>query len=697
MNKKEQLLDYLNSNKSKGYNEIVTALPWSKKLKKENQEFLEELVKDGDLVVTKGNRYTTPEKMGLVKGILDISKERFGFVDTDGESIFVHRRDFKDAVSGDTVLVKINDEGKKSRKREGEIVRVVKRAKNRILGVFEKSRDFGFVVPREKFGKDIFITRKNRGNAKDGDLVVVEVTFWGAPGRKPEGKIVDVLGDAYDSKTMIDSLAIKYSFPVEFSMEAKKELSGIKNIDEEAILGRRDLRGKPLITIDGADARDLDDSVYLEELGDEKYKLYISIADVSYYIDEGSALDIEARERGNSIYLVDRVIPMFPREISNGVCSLNAGVDRLALTAEITIDKNGKILDEEVYRSVINVKYRMTYSDVNKIYDKDEVLREEYFEIVEMLEKMLEISHKIREKRHKNGSIDFDFPEIKVNLDEKEKVDYISTRERGESERVIEDFMILANEVVAEKIFWLEYPSIYRTHDAPDIEKIKELNDVIGRFGYSISGLDDLHPGKFQKLLEKCKNEQSYFLITKLILRSLKQARYTKENTGHFGLASGYYTHFTSPIRRYADLIVHRVLVSGLDRYPSKKALVKMEKFIDKTAIHISTTERTAMKAENESIKIKVVEYMMDKLGEEYDAIISGMIKNGVFVELSNHVEAFYPVNDVADRYFYDEKNFKIIDNITGKEYTLGDKIKIIVARVDLKALQIDVAMIEEE
>lgn len=687
----EKLKEFL-KNKKKGeiLTDITKALGWSKKMKKQNRAMLEEWVNLGKLIKKKGNKYTLVEESGYVQGLLDVVKNRFAFVDTPEFSVFIPRSKFNGAYNGDIVLVKVIDEGEENRKKEGEVVRVVERSTTKVIGIFEKSSNFGFVVPTHSFGKDIFIPNKYCKGIENKKLVVCEITFWGDNEKKPEGKIVEVLGDPFDTDVMIEALIERDGLSETFPREVLAEIKKLKS-PEGSFEERRDLRNLNIITIDGADAKDLDDAVYVEKLENGNHKLIVSIADVSYYVEKGSALDKEAYKRGNSVYLVDRVIPMFPKELSNGLCSLNPNENKFCFSCEMEINDKGKVVDYEVYKSVIESKYRMTYDDVNKIIKGNEELEIKYSEIKDMISEMLSLSRVLRGVKKNRGSIDFDLPEVKVVLNEKNKVEYLKNRERGESERIIEDFMIIANETVAERIFWMEVPGIYRTHEKPDMERIKTLNESLEKFDYRIHNYEELHPGKFQKIIDDSGEKGINMIIHKLILMSLKQARYTKENIGHFGLASNFYTHFTSPIRRYADLVVHRILTDTLNGYPPKQKLKWYEKHLDEIGSHISKTERSAMKTEEESIKIKVTEYMMGKVGEVYKAKITGMNKNGIFMETEEHVEVVFNIISALGYYDYDERNMLMTERDTNEVYNIGDELEVMVVRADLKELIVEV------
>lgn len=697
MNIEKELLKLKNifkENKGKGLkqDEITKMLGWSQKFKKENREILDSWVNEGELVRNNRGKYNLPENAGFVKGVFSIIKDRFAFVDTETEGIFIPKSSFNGALDGDTVFIKITSGDKDDKKKEGEVVRVIKRDKDTVIGILQKNKNFGFVTPTHSFGRDIYIPAGKMRNAENNQLVVVKITFWGDQERKPEGEIMEILGDPYNTQNMIEALIIREGMSNTFPAQVLEDARKINTtISKEEISKRRDLRNLPIITIDGDDAKDLDDAVYVEKLKNGNYRLIVSIADVSFYIPEGSPLDVEAYKRGNSVYLVDRVLPMFPQEISNGICSLNPNEDKLTFTCEMEIDKNGKTISYDTYKSVIKTAYRMTYTNVNKMIAGDEWALKEYAPIKDMVMEMLELSKLIREVKHKRGSIDFDIPEIKLVLNEKGKVDYIKRRERGKSEKIIEDFMIAANEAVAEKLFWLEIPSVYRTHEKPDMERIRTLNETLAKFKYRIHSLDEIHPKQFQQIIEDSKERGINLIVHKMILMALKQAKYTMDNFGHFGLASSYYTHFTSPIRRYADLTVHRILNSVLHGYPSKKTVAKNIEELPEVCSHISKTERAAMKVEEESVKIKLVEYMIDKVGEEYDATIVGFSNKRVFFETQDYIECFWDVVAAKHYYEFDDKDYVMRDTDTGEFYSIGDKYKVTLVKASLADLEIEV------
>ena len=675
--------------------DIMVILNWSSKKRKKNKEILDEWERTGEIYLKKNGKYTLATKMGLIKGDISIANGKFGFLDIPGEkSVFIAGPNLNTAMDGDTVLVKVTKESVNSKSREGEVLQILTRGKSIVIGEYQQNDNFGFVRSRDNY-KDIYISRKKKKNAKDGDLVAVKLYFWGDSERKPEGEIISVLGDSEDTSALIKALLINSGITEEFSQEVTEEVGKISENIQAEIANRKDLRDLDIITIDGEDAKDLDDAVYVEK-NENGYKLLVSIADVSFYVKEGTELNKEAIKRGNSIYLVDRVIPMLPRKLSNNLCSLNPNEDKLTFTVEMHFDDKGKLIKNDFYRSVIKSKYRMTYTNVNRIIDKEDEVINEYRPIVKMVNEMLELSKILRDAKKRRGSIDFELPETKVVLGEDKKIADIVLRKRGEAERLIEDFMVVTNETVAEKLFWEEIPTIYRVHEDPDKAKMLTLNETLIKFGYSLTNIDEMHPGKFQAIIDKTINLPEGYLIHKLILRAMQRARYSNKNLGHFGLASKYYLHFTSPIRRYADLIVHRMLAKSIEKFIKDKEKDKYMAAFDVISTSISKTERVADKLEEDSKKIKLVEYMKDKIGEVFVARISGMNKNKIFMELENHVEVVYNVNVEKDDFTYDEENFKITDTKTGESYTMGNAINVFVTNASYDKLDIEVIPYKE-
>ena len=703
--KEERELKYLKQVLSEyefTFQEILQLLEWSQKKRKMYKQLLNAWEESGEIYLKRNGKYTLPEKEGFVKGEISISSGNFGFLDINGQaSVFIPGTYLNTAMNGDTVLVRILKESSDNKKREGEVYKVIKRNRDVIVGVFEHNLSFGFVRPRNS-PKDIYIPKKLIRGAKTGDLVAVKVDFWGDEERKPEGGIVSILGSPKDTEALISSLLLNEGIEEKFPNEVLQELDKIDEDFSDELENRKDLRHLDIITIDGSDAKDLDDAVYVEKTEDG-YKLFVSIADVSYYVKENTELDAEALKRGNSIYLVDRVIPMLPRKLSNNLCSLNPNEDKLTFTVEMDLDKRGKVIKNDFYKSVIKSKYRMTYENVNTILEKDEDLEEyrnlydKYRKIDEMLKNMLELSKIIRSNKKRRGSIDFELPEIKVVLDENKAVKDIVLRSRGEAERIIEDFMVIANETVAEKLFWEEIPAIYRVHEDPDKAKVQALNETLIKFGYSLKGLEEIHPGKFQNIIERTTGLPEGYLIHKLILRAMQRARYANKNLGHFGLASKYYLHFTSPIRRYSDLIVHRMLGRSIEKFMNEKEKAKYGANFEAIASSISRTERVADKLEEDSVKIKLIEYMQDKIGQVYVARLSGMNKNKIFMELENHIEVVYNVTTARDNFIYDEENFKIVDKRNNESYTMGSTMKVSIVSASYAKMEIEVIPYVEE
>ena len=692
----EKIKELLKDVKYLTLDQITSFLDWSPKKKKDNKTIILSWIDSGDLVMDKKHRLSLPENSGYVKGVFRIIKNKFAFVDKEDseekEGIFIPKDEFNNALDGDTVLVEITEKKKSDKGAEGRVVKIIEHRKNTVVGILEKSKNFAFVIPTGSFGKDIYIPNSKIANADNRDLVAVEITFWGDDDRKPEGKIIKVLGSSTNSKNMIEALIYREGLSEEFSNEAMQQT---KEVIKEKIdySNRKDLTKLPIITIDGADAKDLDDAVYVEKLENGNYKLIVAIADVSHYVKKDTVLDLEARHRGNSVYLVDRVLPMFPKEISNGICSLNEKEEKLTFSCEMEIDLKGDVVNYEVYKSVIKSVHRMTYKDVNAILDGDKDLINEYSDIYEMLKQMLELSKILRAKKFTRGSIDFELPELKVVLDkDNNKVEKVLLRDRGEGEKIIEDFMIAANETVAERIYWLELASIYRTHEKPDREKIVGLNEILAKFGYKIPNFDNLHPKQFQEIIERSKDKETSMLVHKTILRALKQARYTVEDIGHFGLSSSHYTHFTSPIRRYADLMVHRVLFSSIDNSVKQLKLADL----DEIAQHISKTERVAMKAEDESVRIKLVEYMQKRVGETFNVMVTGFAQKKVFFETDEHIECSWDVTTAINYYVFNEENYCMEDTNSDTVFRLGDKIDVVLKRADLLTLEIAVVPLDD-
>jgi len=587
------------------------------------------------------------------------------------------------------------------RKAEGEVVRILKRANKTVVGTFESSRYFGFVVPDDtRISGDIFIPKDEFNNAKSGYKVVAEIVKWPEKRRNAEGRIIEVIGDKDDPGNDIVSIIKAYELKEEFPEEVIRQAEAIPDVvSEDMIKGRRDLRNLRMVTIDGEDAKDLDDAVSIEVLPNGNYRLGVHIADVSYYVTENSPLDKEALKRGTSVYLVDRVIPMLPKKLSNGICSLNPKVDRLAFTVMMDIDRKGKVIDHEIFESVINIDERMTYTNVYKILvEKDEELIKRYEYLVDDFQKMQELALILRQRRFERGAIDFDFEEAKIILDEKGKPVDIKRYEITIANKIIEEFMLVCNETVAEHFFWANVPFVYRIHEDPDPEKIESLAEFVHNLGYTLKGINKIHPKALQQLLEKIKGKNEERIISTVMLRSLQKARYSSNNAGHFGLAAKYYSHFTSPIRRYPDLIIHRIMKDYLKGRMDEQREEYLERNLPEIAKQCSERERAADEAERETEDLKKVEYMKQHEGEIFTGIISGVTSFGMFVELENTIEGLVRLSSMDDDYYvFNEKMYCLMGERTRKIYRIGDEVRVQVARADVPTRQIDFVLAEDD
>ena len=665
--------------------EIATVLQVSKEQRRELQEVLDALVEEGKITLSKRGKYSKGQTKRIT-GTFQANIRGFGFVMVEGEDedIFIPGENVNGAFQGDEVECIITGAPGGKRK-EGKIVRIVSHQVKKIVGLYEKSKSFGFVRPdNQRYLKDIYIPAGKEMGAMDGHKVVVELTSYGQEHAKPEGKIVEIIGHVNDPGADILSIVKDYDLPTEFPEKVLNQAVRVgKDVSEADCAGRLDLRDWQMVTIDGEDAKDLDDAVSLT-MKDENYQLGVHIADVTNYVQEKSALDREALKRGTSVYLADRVIPMLPHVLSNGICSLNAGEDRLALSCIMTVSPKGEVIDHQIAETVIRVDKRMSYTGVSKVLAGEQEALKEDEDFVPMIQKMQELSTILRERRGKRGSIDFDFPETKIELDEKGKPINIKPYERNSATKIIEDFMLLANETVAEEYFWREVPFLYRTHEVPDEEKIKKLSTFINNFGYHIHVHDEVKPKEIQKLLSQVEGTPEEALISRLTLRSMCQAKYTTENTGHFGLAAKYYTHFTSPIRRYPDLQIHRIIKENLRGRLNENRIEHYDKILPEVAKQCSERERLAEETEREVVKMKKAEYMRMHIGEEYEGVISGVTKWGIYVELPNTVEGLVHVVDLRDdHYNFIEQTYEMVGEHTGKTYKLGEKVRVRVSDAD--------------
>ena len=687
MGKKETILEFM---KDTSYvpmklKEMTQVLMVPKEEQEELRDILNELESEYKIRKNRKNKYIIMDDK-YIEGTFRAHEKGFGFIDiTQDEHIHISSENTNDALNGDVVLVKILDENVKQKSKEGKIVKIIKRDIEKIVGTFQDSKNFGFVVPDDKrIVTDIFISKKNFLGAKNKQKVVVKITKYPQKGKNAEGKIVEVIGDIDEAGVDMECLIKEYGLPYEFSKDVIEEAKNIKEeVEKKDIPNRVDLRNETIFTIDGEDAKDLDDAVCVKKLPNGNYKLGVHIADVSYYVKENSKIDKEALNRGTSIYMLDRVIPMLPKNLSNGICSLNAKKDRFTLSVEMEIDENGNVISSEIFKAVINVTERMTYTNVNKILENsDKKIIKKYEKYIEEFKLMAELAHILDDRRKLQGSLDLDIPESKITLDENGRAVDVGKYELTFANTLIEQFMLTANETIAEKFYWLEAPFIYRVHEVPNMEKVIELNKFLYNFGYKIKGSkDNIHPMEFSKILEDIKGKEEEMVISTLILRTLKVATYQSQNKGHFGISSKYYCHFTSPIRRYPDLFIHRMISKYLDKkYDIEEEFKeKYKQLATKVAEQSSDREKIAQKVERDSQDLKKAEYMQNKIGEVYDGIISSVTAFGIFVELENTVEGLIRFENLGENeyFIYDDEHKHLISNKTSKIYKLGDKIKI--------------------
>lgn len=660
--------------------------------------FLEELEEDGYIGKTKKGKIASPKSMGYFVGKFVSHRKGFGFVESDEEytqDLFIPAADVNGAMHNDRVVAEITKPATDERRAEGAIIKVLEREITKVVGEFQSNKTFGFVIADEKkFNQDIYIPKKYFSGAKDGDKVVVQITIWPQAGRKPEGKIIEVLGPKGEKEVEILSIIRAHGLPEEFPKKVLEEAQKVAvPISQEEIDRRLDIRDLNIFTIDGEDAKDLDDAISIERLSNGNFKLGVHIADVTHYVHEKSKLDKEALKRATSVYLVDTVIPMLPKTLSNGVCSLNPHEDKLTLSVFMEIDRKGNVKQYDIKETIINSKARMTYTEVSDILEHDdEELKAKYSHVVEEF-KIAEVLAKIlMERRNRRGAIDFDFPEAKIILTPEGKVSDIKEYERRISNRIIEEFMLITNETVAEHYFWLNIPFVYRIHETPSAEKMQELGKFVSTFGYTIKGdLEEVHPKSLQSIISAIKGKREEEAISTIMLRSLKQARYSPECSGHFGLAAQYYSHFTSPIRRYPDLQIHRIMKEHLNNKINKKRQEQLVNIVDYASTQSSERERAADLAERDVKDYYKAVYMEDKVGEEFDGVVSSVTSFGMFIELPNTVEGLSRLANMGDDYYiYDEMTYTIIGERTRKTYRIGDPVRIKVANVNVDLREID-------
>lgn len=704
--RKERILAYIESEgympmKRKDLRTMLSVLPEDRE---KFEAIIQELIEEGCVFETRKGKLASPKDLQMATGVFTGHARGFGFVTPEegGEDIFIPAGETCGALQKDRVLYKVLHRAEKGKKADGVIIRVLERGTRQVVGRYEAAGEgFGFVVVDDKkIAKDIFISRENSKGAVTGHKVVAEIIEYGEDRRNPEGKIIEILGHVNDPGVDILSVIRRYELAVEFPEAVYGEIEQIEGeVAEKDKVGREDLRRLLTITIDGEDAKDLDDAISLQRLENGNFELGVHIADVSHYVGEGTELDREAYARGTSVYLVDRVIPMLPHKLSNGICSLNPQADRLALSCIMEIDSRGNVVSHRIVESLIYSDYRMTYTAVREILeDKTPELLETYKEILPMLEEMEELRQILSEKRKRRGSVNFDLPESKIILDEKGHPTDIQPYERNIATNLIEEFMLVCNETVAENSFWQEMPFLYRSHMEPDEEKLEKMEQFLRGFGYHLRKKDgEIHPREIQKVLREAEGKDEERIIVRMVLRSMMQARYTAENTGHFGLAAKYYCHFTSPIRRYPDLEIHRLLKKMLHGQMNEKTAVAYRKKMPDMAKHCSKRERIAEDAERDTDDLKKVEYMEYKIGQVYQGIISGVTNWGIYVELPNTIEGMVSLAQMDEDYYeFDEKNMQVLGKKTKKVYRLGDRVTIVVAKVDRRLGTIDFVFEEE-
>ena len=703
---KETLLSFMREEayRPMDIQELVSVFDINPDEYKSFKKVLKAMEKEGLIVRTKKDKFGVPERLGLISGKLEVHSKGYGFLlpENEGEKdVFIPSSSMNGAMNGDKVLVQITREDINGKKREGEVKEVLSRANNKIIGVYEDSRNFGFVVPEDsRLNQDIFISKKDRNGANEGDLVICEIVKWADKRRSPEGVIKEVLGKKGDKGLDILTIIKKYGLPEEFPA---KVLNYAENIEEEIpekeYARRVDLRNLRMVTIDGEDAKDLDDAVSIERLDNGKFRLGVHIADVSHYVKEKNPLDREALKRATSVYLIDRVIPMLPKKLSNGICSLNPKVDRLALSCFMIIDKKGKVIQHEIEETVIKTSERMTYTDVTKILENnDEELIKRYDYLVDDFKAMEELCNILREKRMRRGAIDFNFEESKIILNDLGKPVDIKPYDRAIANRIIEEFMLVCNETIAEHMYWTNLPFVYRIHEDPDEEKLEKFKEFVYNLGYVVRWGQEAHPRALQDILDKVKGKKEETVVSTLLLRSMMQAKYSPECVGHFGLAAKYYCHFTSPIRRYPDLQIHRIIKEQLNGKIDEKRIAKLSNIVEIASKQSSEMERLAQEAEREVDDLKKAEYMQERIGEEFSAIISSVTSFGLFAELPNTIEGLIHITALDDDYYiYDEAHLCLIGERTKKVYRLGDEVKVRCSRVDIDNREVYFDLIEEE
>lgn len=702
--RKERILDFMKEDAYKPllFKELATVLDVPKDDLEAFKDVIDELEAQGKIFKTHRDRYGVPERMNLIVGRIQGNERGFGFLipdDEDVKDLFISADDLNGAMHNDRVVARMNKKTAGDKRAEGEVIKIIERANRTIVGTFDSSKYFGFVVPDNKrISGDIFIPKDEFNGAKQGQKVVAELIKWPEKRRNAEGKIIEIIGDKDEVGTDILSIIKSHNFSEEFPEAVINQAEAIPDvITEDMIKGRRDLRQLRMVTIDGEDAKDLDDAVSIEKLSNGNFRLGVHIADVSHYVTENSPLDKEAVKRGTSVYLVDRVIPMLPKKLSNGICSLNPKVARFAFTVIMDIDLTGKVYNHEIFESVIKTSERMTYTNVYKILEENnQELIQKYDYLVDDFKAMKELALILRTKRMARGAIDFDFEEAKIILDEKGKPIAVKRYEITIANKIIEEFMLVCNETVAEHFYWANSPFVYRIHEDPDSEKIEALNEFVHNLGYHIKGLNKIHPRALQELLEKVKGKKEERIISTVMLRSMAKAKYSNECVGHFGLAAKYYCHFTSPIRRYPDLIIHRLMKENLKGRMNEARTDLLNDRLPEIAKQCSERERAAEEAERETEDLKKVEFMKQHEGEVFEGIISSVTSFGMFVEMDNTIEGLVRMSSMEDDYYiYDDKHYCLVGERTRKIYRIGDVVNVKLTRADVASRQIDFIIVE--
>ena len=696
---KEKILELIKNSKPRTRDDLARLFKIKNKEKKEFNRILEELEKEGLIFMDHRKKYRLVDNDKFFFGKLQTNAKGFGFLISENldEDIYISRNNLKDALNGDEVIVRRYRDSFGD-KPEGKVLSIVRRVNSKFVGVFQNKKDFGFVVSDEsKMAMDIYVPKKKFKGAKNGQKVVVKIEKWPEANKKPEGRIVEVLGYPEDPDVDILSVAAGLDLPMEFSKAALSEAKSLpQEVREEDLKGRRDLRDLMTFTIDGADSKDFDDAVSLEFAKNGNYLLGVHIADVAHYVEEYSAIDEEAFKRGNSVYLLNKVIPMLPFELSNGICSLNEGVDRLTLSVLAEIDKKGEVVKYEILESVINSKRRLVYENVSDYLEKN-ITHESLKGLEKTLDKMYELAKILEDKRENGGAIDFDIPEVIIEVDERGWPQNIHKRDRRSANKLIEDFMLMANVCVAKEYYFKKIPFLYRIHERPKDEKISELNSYLRPLGYMINFDEKVEPRDVQKVLEKAKGTKEEMFISTMTLRSMAKARYSEVNDIHFGLAFDHYSHFTSPIRRYADLTIHRIIKKKIQGKLSKGDLTNLKAILPDIAEQVSKTEKVAQDAERQVEDIKMAEYMSERIGEVYKGRISSITNFGMFVELDNLIEGLVGYRTMDGYYEFDQDNYRAIDYRTKKEFHIGDDVTIKVVNVDLNMGNIDFKMVGDE